>query len=435
MSPVSQTFDSLPGLVDEYVGLIHSVDCQPIRPQDPQFFHYTAAIADLSRITGWDADQLGGGTALTADEAKAKAISEAVERYCANMYSPEEILVASLNEVAQWGIDPRRCALFHAEQYAAPEFPFTPLTENTRLVWAPGFSLTRDEPTWTPLSLITMRHAWSDQEQPFDFAPVSGYACGLSLDDALVRGICEVIERDSLMLNWYNHVPAPRVDLEKLPSVTLRRVLDRFRFSPAKIHCCDLTTDTGIPTYLAMMLGQDESWPAVVVGTATDLDPVRALEHALFEVAANNLLIRALLSNSYEVPRAISDVQSQEAQALFYADHKRRPQVDHLLAGRLVQLTTCSDDDNDRPRDARTLVAKLAERGFEVIYADLTTPDVEELGFKVVKVIIPGMQPLDFGAFTKHLGSKRLYETPKRMGYDIEHKHPDELNRFPPPIA
>jgi ribosomal protein S12 methylthiotransferase accessory factor len=445
MSPVSQTcadstrnkraFASLAGLVDEYVGLIHSVACQPIRPEDPQFFHYTGTIADLSRITGAEADQLGGGTGLSADEARMKAISEAVERYCANMYSPEEILVATLNEVAEWGVDPRRCALFHAEQYAAPEFPFTPLTANTRLVWAPGFSLTRNEPTWTPLSLIAMRHAWNDQEQPFDFAPVSGYACGLSLSDALVRGICEVIERDSLMLNWYNLIPAPRVDLESLPSVTLKRVLDRFRFCPAQIHCSDLTTDIGVPTYLAMMLSEDESWPAVVVGTATDLDPVRALEHALFEVAANNLLIRSLLSNSYKVPRAVSDIQSQEAQTLFYVDHTRLPLVDHLLSGRLVQLTPYSDAINDHSEDVQTLVAKLAEGGFEVVYADLTTPDVAQFGFKVVKVIIPGMQPLDFGALTRHLGSKRLYDAPKRMGYDIEYKHPDELNRFPSPIA
>ena len=280
-----------------------------------------------------------------------------------------------------------------------------------------------------------MRHAWSDQEQPFDFAPVSGYACGLSLEDALVRGICEVIERDSLMLNWYNLIPAPRVDLENLPSVTLRRVLDRFRFSPVKIHCCDLTTNIGIPTYLAMMLGEDEFWPAIVVGTATDLDPINALQHALFELAANSLLIRSLLSKSYAVPAAVADVQSQEAQALFYVDRRRLPQVEHLLSGRLVPLTTYSDTPIDHPRDLQTLVKHLAERGFEVIYADLTTPDVEELGFRTVKVIIPGMQPLDFGAFTKHLGAKRLYETPKQMGYKIEHKHPNELNPFPPPIA
>ena len=45
---------------------------------------------------------------------------------------------------------------------------------------------------------------------------------------------------------------------------------------------------------------------------------------------------------------------------------------------------------------------------------DLTTSDVEGLGFKVVKVLIPGMQPIDWPVAA--LGGPRLYEVPLGSG-------------------
>jgi ribosomal protein S12 methylthiotransferase accessory factor len=428
-----RTNELLPVLLDEHVGLIHSIDWYSIQRDDPQFLHCRATISDVSRITGWEANESAGGTGMTADEALAKAIGEAVERYCIDMYSPEEITIKSFNEIADWAFDPRRCALFHAEQYATPGFPFAPVTEHSKLVWAPGFSLTRDEPTWTPLSLIAPRHDCNDENLPFDLASVSGYACGLSWEDAVLRGICEVIERDSFMLNWYNRIPAPRVDLRNLP-ISLQRTLDRFRCSPVEIQCCDLTTDIGIPTYLAMMLGQYSAWPAVIVATATDLDPVHALQRALLELAANSIFVRSLLATAASVPQHASDVKNQEEHALFYSDHRRLPHLNHLRSGRLNRMTVSRDENHDKPTDLLSLVKHLADRGFEVIVVDLTTKDVEELDFRVVKVIIPGMQPLDFGTVIPHLGSNRLYESPGRMGYNIRNTRPEQLNRFPHPF-
>lgn len=441
MLPLSQiadryrpTIDALPLLLDEYVGVIHAIEQYPLQPRDPQFIHCNAVLADVSRIIGWEANEVGGGTGLTADEALAKAIGEAVERYCIDMYVPAEITITSFAELGESAFDPRRCVLFHEEQYATPGFPFKPLTEHTKIVWAPGFSVTRDRPTWTPLSLIAPHHYRREEDGPFDIAPVSGYACGLSVEEAVLRGIYEVIERDSFVINWYNQIPAPEIDLRNLTSVALLQTLDRFRCAPVQIRCCDLTTDIGIPTYIALMLGQDPSWPAVAMACATDVDPVRALQRTLFELAANSLFGRALLSRGAPVPRRASEVQSQESHALFYTDYERLPYMGHLLSGRLKQLPASPDGNRDVATTLTAVVEHLSELGYEVIFVDLTTADVEELGFKVVKVLIPGMQPLDFGATVHHLGSKRLYETPSRMGYNIRHTHPNELNRFPHPF-
>jgi ribosomal protein S12 methylthiotransferase accessory factor len=48
---------------------------------------------------------------------------------------------------------------------------------------------------------------------------------------------------------------------------------------------------------------------------------------------------------------------------------------------------------------------------------DLTTPDIEELGLRVVRVVVPGAHPLYMGHINRALGVRRLYEVPQRLGY------------------
>jgi ribosomal protein S12 methylthiotransferase accessory factor len=90
------------------------------------------------------------------------------------------------------------------------------------------------------------------------------------------------------------------------------------------------------------------------------------------------------------------------------------------------QLTDVKDDIDH-------CVRLLEDNGLEVIAVDLTTPEVEALGFKVVKVLIPGTQPIDFGP-RWHLGGQRLYDAPARMGYPGAAREPWHLNLFPHPF-
>jgi ribosomal protein S12 methylthiotransferase accessory factor len=119
---------------------------------------------------------------------------------------------------------------------------------------------------------------------------------------------------------------------------------------------------------------------------------------------------------------------------LFYCSPARLPFLDVLIRPRSVvrpawrrSLATGSVG-----QDVETCVRRLAAAGLEVLVADLTTPDVAGLGFKVVKVLIPGMHPIDFG-YWRHLGGRRLYETPARLGYRAAYG-PNDLNLFPHPF-
>jgi ribosomal protein S12 methylthiotransferase accessory factor len=76
----------------------------------------------------------------------------------------------------------------------------------------------------------------------------------------------------------------------------------------------------------------------------------------------------------------------------------------------------------------------MAALDLEVIAVELTLSDVADLGLKVFKVLVPGIQPIDFGVQWPHIGGRRLYEAPVRMGYRETMPMPFELNYFPHPF-
>jgi ribosomal protein S12 methylthiotransferase accessory factor len=394
-------------------------------------------MPDLGRITGGICSRGTGGTALVEDVALAKAIGESVERYCGDLFDETQVLYAPYREIKEEATDPQRFVLFHPDQYNDPDFPFNKITEDTVIGWVKGFSLTRNQPTYVPASLVHLGHQPPTLEEYFELGPVSGYACGNTTEEALLGAICEVVERDAFMVFWYNLLPVPGFDLNAAKSEALRQTLDRYHSTPVQLFCSNITTDIGIPAALAVMVSHEPGWPAAIVATAANLDPERAITRALQELSANHLYIRGYFQNPYHpAPSAPHEIMSQEDHGLFYCSHERLPALDTILRPRWMQrpgdVTSHASDDVKANVDF--CVAQLAAVDLEVIAIDLTTSDVAELGFKVFKVLVPGIQPIDFGMQWPHVGGRRLYEAPVRMGYRNTPAAPHELNYFPHPF-
>lgn len=429
------TLRTLPDLLDAETGIITRIEfCKP-RHNDPQFVHCHANITDTQRLAGGFKIPGTGGTALTEDVALAKAIGESIERYCGEFYDPESIVVAPVRKVKEGCIHPARFILFDRSQYG-PAFPFLWVSDDDLLSWAQGWSLTRERRVLVPAALVHMSYRPGHAEPFFEMGPVSGYACGLTFEEAVVSAICEIVERDAFMVFWYNWLAVPSFDLYAAESAVMRSALQRYHAAPVHVFCADITTDTGIPAVVAAMISREPGWPAAIVASAAHLDTEQAITKALFELAANHLYIRSYYEQpAYRrLPRFPAEVVEMHDHGLFYCSPERLPYLEVLTKpwrvippGRRQSLGS-----GDVKRDVETCVRRLAALGLEVIVVDLTTPDVESLGFKVVKVLIPGMQPIDFGPW-RHLGGPRLYEVPARLGYHCA-SGPRELNLFPHPF-
>lgn len=436
-SALSQTLEKLPSLCDNHVGVIHSIEYTMPRSDDPQFAHCTATLADVAVFTGRRGAQFNGGTALTREVALGKAVGEAIERYCVDVADCSDVEFGAYRDLGAVATDPRRFVLFHSDQYGKPGFPFVPITDASEIGWVQGFSLTRSEETLVPASLVHFTYVPPHLEQVFEVAPLSGYACGNTMEEAILRALCEVVERDAFMVFWYNWLPVPAVRLDLLKSLETRQALDRYHPVDGYVSCASITTDIGIPAIVAVLTSSAPSQPAAVVATAADVDPEKAVARALYELASNRLLVRYYLeSGAKPIPRWPWQVIDQEDHGLFFCDQSRLNLLDPLLRPRwsVNPGDIAPPASFDVKENIERCVGRLEAVNLEVIVVDLTSPEVDELGFKVVKVLIPGMQPIDFGGRWPHLGGRRLYEVPRRLGYPRCAGTPSELNLFPHPF-
>jgi ribosomal protein S12 methylthiotransferase accessory factor len=433
---IRQTLGVVDELVDPEFGVIQSIYFYPLRHDDPQFVHCHATMPDLSRVTGRYSNRGTGSTALTKDVALVKAVGESVERYCGDVRDQQDVIYAPYKKVRGDAVDPRRFVMFHPKQYQSPNFPFPEVTEESMLGWVQGYSVTHRRPVLVPALQAHVGYSPVEGEW-FEMSPVSGYACGNTYEEAILNAVCEVVERDAFMVFWYNYLPVPAFDLSAMRSEAARQTLDRYSGTPVKLHCANITSDIGIPAALAMMTSTAPGWPAAVVAAAADLDAERAITRALQELSANHLYIRSYWENpSHPLPQTPAQVAQMEDHGLFYCQPQNLGALDALLRPR----------ENVRPEDVggetsddvlvniERCVERLSALDLEVLAVDLTTPDVESLGLKVVKVLIPGAQPIDFGMHWRHFGGRRIYEAPQRMGYRDRDTLPSEINLFPHPF-
>ena len=65
---------------------------------------------------------------------------------------------------------------------------------------------------------------------------------------------------------------------------------------------------------------------------------------------------------------------------------------------------------------------------------EVTLPEIRNIGFRVVKTIVPKLQPLYLWEQFKYLGGERLYQVPVTLGYFQSRLPEKDLNPTPHPF-
>jgi ribosomal protein S12 methylthiotransferase accessory factor len=392
---------------------------------EPDLHHFHVRYRDCSQPHGVFS---AGGTSSDPHVAVVKGIAEAVERHCASTYDAAGFVTASAREIGAEAVDPHRFVLFRDDQYRNPGFLLRPLRSRARLRWQEARALHDRRQVFVPAVCVHVPCRPESADECFELAPVSGYACGTSLEQAVLHGLCEVIERDAFMVAWYTGRRPVAIDLRTTPP-SIQARLARFGRVGARLYCVDVTSDLGVPAFITLMKSTSLAHPAIAVAAAADLSPERAIGRALDELASNHLLVRGLWRPGSPPPLSI---ETPEDHGLLYADPAATPRLDRLLrpSGLVDFATLPAAAEVADPETALSVCRAALERcGLEAFYVDLTVPQVAALGFRVVKVLVPGLHPIDFGLSHRHFGGARLAEVPRRLGYD-----PSPLNLDPHPF-
>lgn len=336
----------------------------------------------------------GKGETLIA--AKVSALMEAIEGWHAERID-KPLLHASYRGLCQ-----TRAAVDPAQLPARRD---TILRDDRPLMWIEGHDLVQQQRCWVPFDAVSTNFVFQPGTRPLFNTGSNGLSSGNSISEAIVHGLCEVIERDALAL-WeavgrqaHKHT---QVDLATVTDPQLRALLDALAARNVIVAAWSVTSDIGLPTYKALIADDPDAieWRRIspMSGSGTHLSPEVALSRAIHEAIQSRL---TMITGSREdvLP---SHFDRQDA----YADDRR------LLHSITAQPSPVRFGDVRPPvgetfeEDIRTILAKLQSVGVKsVVVVNLSQ---DKIGVPVVKVTIPGLEGPMHGLYQPGQRVRRL---------------------------
>lgn len=409
-------------VIDDHVGIIRGVTEVPSPSGAPDFFHYAAEACDTSAFLNRKNFPQAGGASSDRRLAMAKAVGEAVERYCSAIFIQEECPLARAESAVFQCIDPSEFALFSAEQYVQPHFRYVPFTRNTLLRWTEATDLFSQASTYLPACMVYVPYDCDIEngEQAITQSISTGLACHGSWVKAAISAICEVIERDAFTITWQAMLSVPPIRLESL-SQRNRDLVERFHYAGDSIRLLNITLDHGVPSILSVLSSCRPQSPGLAFAAASSPDPEEAVRKSLEELAHTRRHAVQLKARTkrFEAGPEYVNITNQETHVLLFADQANRGLADFIFSSEGWINFHDLPDLSDRSPDAElhNIVRAIRSTNHRVLVKDLTTPDVMSLGLFVVRAIIPGFHPLFMGHRQRGLGGVRLWTVPQKLGY------------------
>ncbi|MCZ4602350.1 TOMM precursor leader peptide-binding protein [Streptomyces sp. Lzd4kr] len=403
---------------------------------------FTTRSGAYLRECYWGGHTEGYGTSVRV------GLLEGLERYAGmRARAKRTVVTASLDELGDAAVDPRVTGLYSEAFHAAePQLPrFAP---DRRVDWVWGWSLRDARPVLVP-EVVAYYHAPGGIRRRFVQESSNGCASGGSPVETLYHGLMETIERDAFLLAWFGRARLPEIDPASSTSPATRAMVDRLAMYGYRARFFDTRVTFPVPVVTAVAERVDGGPGTLCFGAGASLDPEAALAAGLCEIATDSVNVRRRTVREERRLRRMAhdfgEVQVLHDHPLLYGLPEMRPYTDFLLADRgdadRVPLASLAAGPGAlrRSSDLRDMVADcvavVAGRGFDVVAVDQTAPEQRALGFHTMKVLVPGLIPIDFG-WSRQRGPlmPRLRTALREAGLRRTDLSPSDLNPAPHPF-
>jgi ribosomal protein S12 methylthiotransferase accessory factor len=387
-------------------------------PMNTNFFaqhNFSAPAMNVDQLrSGLSGGSFGKGS--TSEQAEASALMEAIERYSGIFQGDEIRMKRRFADFAPGdAILANDVQLFSEAQFEARHEPAQddshpvpdPIDPTARIEWSPAWSLRDQRFRYLPTGLMYFFYR--------DFHTDSnGCAAGNTLQEAIVQGFLELVERDAYAIWWYNRSQRSEIDLSEFDDSYIRDIKTQFTDAGRKLWVLDVTNDLGVPTYVAIMHWIKDGQEHIEFGSGAHFDRRIALLRSLTELS--QFLTIGLMGGGSGDKSSLDGSTPLRLENYSFLVPAERPTVAPAL-GINVPLDSAREQ-----VDACVEVARRA--GYDFLVLDQTRPDVE---VPVARVIVPGLRH-----FYRRFGPGRLYDVPVKLGLLDRPLPESELTPFLP---
>jgi ribosomal protein S12 methylthiotransferase accessory factor len=383
--------------------------------------NFSAPAQNVNQLrAGLSGGSFGKGS--TAEQGEASALMEAIERYSGIFQGDEARVTRRFTDFPSGdAIAPNDVLLFSDAQSRPEQTPTDESGESqtvpdafdrsAKIEWSPVWSLRDGRFKYLPTSLLYFFYSGPAAFQ----ADSNGCAAGNTLEEAIVQGFLELVERDAYAIWWYNRLQRPELDLSQFNDSYVQDLQSQLADTGRRLWVLDVTSDLGIPTYVAILHWMQNGQENIEFGSGAHFDSRIALLRALTEL--NQFLSIGLMGGGTGEKPSLDGTNPLRLQDHPFLIPSGNPAIQSDSGAMFGPL------DNTRQQvDACVDIARRA--GLDFLVLNQTRPDVE---VPVVRVIAPGLRH-----FYRRFAPGRLYDVPVKLGWLDRPLPESELTPFLP---
>ena len=235
--------------------------------------YFSTCGKDAAAVIGTKKQMGKGGT---PGQAEASAVMELAERFSFFSFAtnPDNFFIEKYTNVKEDAIDFAMIAKSVHDESGDLKLS-RKIFENLPLKWTRGYNLTREKEILIPFDWF------------FSINEFNGPSAGNCEEEALIQGICEIVERHTSSIVSHNKLKVPAIRPESASDPLVVEMLAKYKKAGIDLYLSDFSLDTGIPT-VGVLAHDPATFPHLseIVWTAgTTPNPQKALSRALTEVA------------------------------------------------------------------------------------------------------------------------------------------------------
>jgi ribosomal protein S12 methylthiotransferase accessory factor len=304
--------------------------------------------------------QMGKG--CTPEQAEASALMELVERYSFFRFMKQRHFIETH---------------YSCIREEALDFKYIPLSvydpdpqdqrnrlcfEELPMRWAWALDIAHEKEVLIPIDWFYLIHEYN------------GSAAGNSIEEAILQGLCEVVERHVSSVITHQRMETPTINPKTIRNPAAQDLLKKFETNGIEVYLKDFSLNTGIPT-VGTLAYDPSTFPdssEIVFTAGTSTDPEKSVIRALTEVA-----------------QLAGEFQHKTTYRPTLPKFTRLEETWYLTSpSNVVDVSTLPNLSNpDFLQEIQSCISTLKNIGLDVSAVDVTHP---EIGIPAVYVIIPG---------------------------------------------
>ncbi|WP_410508375.1 YcaO-related McrA-glycine thioamidation protein [Methanosarcina hadiensis] len=281
-----------------------------------------------------------------------------------------------------------------------------PYNPSSLIEWVGAYDLLKKEEIFVSANAVYHPYDGPGQCQRLFLSNTNGLASGNVLEEAILHGLLEVIERDAISTAQFTRDLGKEIILAEEDGY-LYELARKFKDAGIELKVWLVPTDTGIPTIIAATDDVKLKDPALLVmGAGSHLKPEIAVARAITEAAQSRVV---------QIQGAREDTDREGIIRSVGYDRMKRLNWFWFEEGEKISLSEVQDLSKKSPAEnIDVILEKLKGLAERVLVIDLSR---EEVAVPVVRVIIPGFELFTIDRDRKgkriNVGKKREFSRDK----------------------